>query len=161
MAKAPAPDGNPIEKLLQERTQYLNWLARLDAAGEGGASVPEAVRHRVRADYESRLVSVVDQLRAHSAAIAGQLEALHARHADLSTREAAAKERMSEAEVRHAVGEYDEGRWQEIRNEQTKVLGNTREELSRTVAEIERLSEVQTLVNAPEDAEVEPEAEPE
>ena len=57
-----------------------------------------------------------------------------------------AKERMSEAEVRHAVGEYDEARWQEIRNEQTKVLGSTREELSRTVAEIERLTEVQALV---------------
>ena len=161
MAKAPAPDGNPIERLLQERSQYLNWLARLDAAGEGGATVPEAVRHRVRADYESRLVAVVDQLRAHSAAIAGQLEALHARQADLSTREAAAKERMSEAEVRHAVGEYDEARWQEIRNEQTKVLGSTREELSRTVAEIERLTEVQGLVNAPEDALAEPEPEPE
>ena len=161
MAKAPAPDGNPIERLLQERSQYLNWLARLDAAGEGGASVPEAVRHRVRADYESRLVAVVDQLRAHSAAIAGQLEALHARNADLSTREAVAKERMSEAEVRHAVGEYDEARWQEIRNEQTKVLGSTREELSRTVTEIERLTEVQALVNAPEDAQPEPESEPE
>jgi hypothetical protein len=160
MAKAPAPDGNPIEKLLTERSQYLNWLARLDAAGEGGSSVPEAVRLRVRADYETRLIAVVDQLRAHSTAITGQLEALHARHADLSSREAVAKERMSEAEVRHAVGEYDEGRWQEIRNEQTKVLGVTREELTRTVGEIERLTEVQALVNAPEAAAAEPEPEP-
>jgi hypothetical protein len=161
MAKAPAPDGNPIEKLLQERSQYLNWLARLDAAGEGASSVPDGVRHRVRADYESRLVAVVDQLRAHSAAITGQLEALHARHADLASREEIAKERMSEAEVRHAVGEYDEARWQEIRNEQTKILGVTREELTRTVAEIERLTEVQGLVNAPEAVEAEPEPEPE
>jgi hypothetical protein len=163
MAKASAPDGNPIEKLLTERSQYLNWLARLDAAGEGGSSVPEAVRLRVRADYETRLIAVVDQLRAHATAITGQLEALHARQTDLSSREAVAKERMSEAEVRHAVGEYDEARWQEIRNEQTKVLGVTREELTRTVAEIERLTEVQALVNAPESvaAEPEPEEEPE
>lgn len=161
MAKASAPDGNPIEKLLQERSQYLNWLARLDTADQGSSSVPEAVRVRVRADYEARLVSVVDQLRTHASAIAGQLEALHARHGDLSSREASAKERMSEAEVRHAVGEYDESRWQEIRNEQTKVLGVTREELARTVAEMERLTEVQGLVNAPEPEASQPEPEPE
>lgn len=160
MAKAHAPEGNPIEALLSERTQFLNWLARLDAAGEGGGAVPEGVRHRVRADYEARLDAVVVQLRSHSASIAEQLDALRARRADLATRESLAKERMAEAEVRHAVGEYDETKWQEIRGEQTKVLSTTRDELSRTTVEIDRLTEVQTLVNAPDEA-VEPEPEPE
>src|SRR5882672_1815464 len=136
MAKAHAPESNPIESLLAERTQFLNWLARLDAAGEGGGAVPDAVRHRVRADYEARLDGVVAQLRSHSSSIAEQLDALKARRADLVTRESLAKERMAEAEVRHAVGEFDETKWQEIRGEQTKVLTTTRDELARTTTEI-------------------------
>jgi hypothetical protein len=160
MAKAHAPETNPIESLLAERSQFLNWLARLDAAGEGGGAVPEGVRHRVRADYEARLTAVIEQLRSHSASIAEQLDALRARRADLATRESLAKERMAEAEVRHAVGEFDETKWQEIRGEQTKVLTTTRDELARTTAEIDRLTEVQALVNAPEAAAA-PEPEPE
>ncbi len=149
MAKAHAPESNPIEALLTERTQFLNWLARLDAAGEGGGAVPEGVRTRVKADYEARLEQVVTQLRSHSASIAEQLEALRARKGDLIDRESVAKERMAEAEIRHAVGEFDESKWQEIRTDQTKILSATRDELSRTSAEIDRLTEVQTLVNAP------------
>ncbi|MEP6472104.1 MAG: hypothetical protein ABJC74_00180, partial [Gemmatimonadota bacterium] len=118
MAKSHAPEGNPIESLLAERAQFLNWLARLDATGEGGGAVPESVRVRVRADYEARLDAVVDQLRGHAASIAEQLDALRARRADLSNRESLARERMAEAEVRHAVGEFDEAKWQEIRGEQ-------------------------------------------
>lgn len=160
MAKSHAPEGNPIETLLAERSQFLNWLARLDSTGEGGGAVPEAVRVRVRADYEARLEAVVTELRSHATSIAEQLEALKARRTDLSGRESLAKERMAEAEVRHAVGEYDEAKWQEIRGEQTKILGTTREELVRTTAEIDRLTEVQTLVMAPTHPEPEPEPEP-
>ncbi len=161
MAKSHAPEGNPIDTLLTERAQFLNWLARLDATGEGGGAVPESVRIRVRADYEARLDAVIDQLRSHAASIAEQLDALRARRADLSNRESLAKERMAEAEVRHAVGEFDEAKWQEIRGEQTKILTTTRDELVRTTTEIDRLTEVQTLVMAPTHHEPELEAEPE
>ena len=47
MADPTAPAAPPIETLLQQRTQYEQWLARLDAAGNGA---PDAVRRRVRGD---------------------------------------------------------------------------------------------------------------
>jgi hypothetical protein len=148
MARASRSD-NPIEKLLNDRNQYLSWLARLDTSGDAVAAVPEGVRHKIRGDYEARLKNVVDELRHHSTAIDEQLEEYRARKHELTNREAQAKELMSEAEVRHAVGEYDEVKWQTLRGETTRVLVTVREELAKTNAEIDRLTEVQALIAAP------------
>jgi hypothetical protein len=148
MARASRSD-NPIEKLLNDRNQYLSWLARLDTSGDAVSTVPEGVRHKIRGDYEARLKNVVDELRHHSTAIDEQLEEYRARKYELTNREAQAKELMSEAEVRHAVGEYDEVKYQTLRAETTRVLVTVREELSKTNAEIDRLTEVQTLIAAP------------
>ena len=68
---------------------------------------------------------------------------------ELTNREMQAKEIMTEAEVRHAVGEYDEARWQAIRGETTRVLVTVREELTKTNTEIDRLVEVQALIVQP------------
>jgi len=148
MARASRSD-NPIEKLLNDRNQYLSWLARLDTSGDAVAAVPDAVRHKIRGDYEARLKNVVDELRHHATAIDEQLEEYRARKHELTNREAQAKELMSEAEVRHAVGEYDEVKWQTLRGETTRVLVTVREELAKTNAEIDRLTEVQGLIAAP------------
>ena len=158
MAKS-TPRGNPIEQLLQERAQFTSWLARLDSSGDAVASVPEGVRHRVRGDYEARLHAVIEELRSHVAGIEEQLEEYRARKYELTRREAQAKEMMSEAEVRHAVGEYDEAKWQTIRGDTARVLVSVREELSKTNQEIERLAEVHALIVTPV-AEPEPELEP-
>jgi len=159
MPKSAPRETNPIKKLLEDRAQFTSWLARLDATGDAVPSVPEAVRLRVRTDYEARLTAVIDELRSHAASIEEQLEEFRARRFELTHRETDAKEAMAEAEVRHAVGEYDEARWQSIRADSTRILVTVREELARTNTEIDRLIEVQSLISAPAPvAEPEPEA---
>ena len=46
MVKPTAQSGSAIEKLLQDRTQYEQWLAKRSTAGKA----TDAVRQRVRAD---------------------------------------------------------------------------------------------------------------
>lgn len=145
--------GDPIDRLLQERQQYATWLSRLDATVD---SVPESVRGKVRSDYKSRLDSVIDQLRSHSDGLAQQLDRHRETRSELLTREAQAKEIMSEAEVRHAVGEYSDAKWQQIRGEAQKNLVAIREELAQLGEEIAELENVQQLIAGPAMPEPEP-----
>ncbi|HXI19758.1 MAG TPA: hypothetical protein VNH46_01655, partial [Gemmatimonadales bacterium] len=145
----PTPDGgHSIDKLLEDRAQYVSWLTRLNSSGPE-APVPEAVRARVRGDYERRLEAVLEQLRSHTAALETQVQSLTTRHAELTNREGELKEQLAEAEVRHMVGEYDEGKWQGIRAELMKVIGSVRDELTHTTREIERLSDVLDTIRSP------------
>jgi len=159
MAK-PTHRNDAIDKLLQDRTQFISWITRLTGPSNASPPVPDAVRHRVRADYEGRLQSVVEALRSHQNDLEQQMSEFTARRDTLSSRESEAKERLSEAEVRHMVGEYDDGRWQTIRADLTREVVSVQEELSRTTAEIDRLDEVLTTIRAPLPS-MEPEPEPE
>ena len=55
MAKTPDTDVT-IEALLEQRTQYEEWLAKLDSTAD---KAPPAVRQRIRGDYEARLETVM------------------------------------------------------------------------------------------------------
>ena len=145
MVKPTAQSGTAIEKLLQDRNQYEQWLARLPSAGDA----PDSVRQRVRADYEARLRGVMDELRSHGDTISADLERFRASESELAKQEAAAQERIAEAEIRHAVGEFEESKWQEIREEASRGLNEARAELTEVRAEIARLAEVQGLISAP------------
>ena len=135
--------GDSIEKLLEERSQYEQWLARLNEAG-----APDAVRARVRSDYESRLDNVMAQLRAHESTIADALSRHHTDRERLEGRESELMETLAEAEVRHAVGEYDDRQWNEISGTQKKSLNELNGELDKVRSEIARLTEVQRLIRA-------------
>jgi hypothetical protein len=161
MAKStPKPD-NPIDALLEERARFQTWLTRLDAAG---SDAPAAVRDKIRGDYQQRLDQVIEELRSHAASVAEQLATLRVREDDLATQEAAAEETLAEAELRHAVGEYEESEWERVRGGSERVLIDVREELARVSDEITRLGEVQALIAAePEEPEApapDPEPEP-
>lgn len=149
MTKATPSSAPSIERLLQDRSQFVSWLTRLNASGETTPTVPEAVRSRVRADYARRLDAVLEELRGHTAAIEEQVEDLSTRAGMLSARENEHKEQLSEAEVRHVVGEYDDGKWDGIRAELMKIINQIRAELNHTISEIERLNEVLATIRTP------------
>jgi hypothetical protein len=156
----PKPNSDSaIDRLLHDRAQFVNWLTRLNMGSDGNANAPEAVRDRVRVDYERRLEAVVEELRGHTAALEEQVDGLTARAGELESRAAQHKEQLAEAEVRHAVGEYDEGKWEAIRGELLKVIGQIHDGLSQTTAEIDRLNEVLDSIRTPV-LEVEPEPPP-
>jgi hypothetical protein len=147
MAKPNDSGSNAVQALLAERTQYEEWLSKL-----AGSNAPDAVRRRVQSDYESRLGRIMESLREHGDAIVADLDRLRSSETDLARRESEAQETMAEAELRHAVGEYTDGKWNEISRVQHASLDGIRKELGRIRGEIERLSEVQALIqgdNAP------------
>ncbi|MGH7584299.1 MAG: hypothetical protein ACREL5_13845, partial [Gemmatimonadales bacterium] len=59
-----------VEQLLTERDAIHGWMLRLDQAD---VAVPDAVRARVRGDYQRRLDQVTAGLRAHIDVVAKRL----------------------------------------------------------------------------------------
>jgi len=102
----------------------------------------------VKADYEARLKAVTEELRAHADAarqlIAQRKETL----LELQKQEKAAAERLAEMELRHEVGEYDEGQWAQVHKDALADLGAVRDELLDVERDITRLEELDELVKA-------------
>jgi hypothetical protein len=146
MAQSISDTDLTIEALLEQRSQYEEWLAKLDSSGD---KAPPAVRQRVRGDYQTRLQNVMEQLRGRVNAIAEELERHHASQAELDRQRRAAEEALAEAEVRHAVGEYTEDEWRRLSEQSRREVEQLRAQLRGVGAEITRLSEVQALIAAP------------
>lgn len=143
MPKGSSKSTAAIQRLLEERRQYEAWLARISAAGD---STPEHVRVRVRADYEARLRAVTEELKGHADAarqlIAQRKESL----VDLQKKEKAAAEKLAETELRHEVGEYDEGQWGQVHKDALAELGAVRDEILEVERDVKRLEELDVMV---------------
>src|SRR3954470_1283342 len=118
MANTPDSDVT-IEALLEQRTQYEEWLGKLDSSGD---KAPPAVRQRVRGDYQARLQGVMEQLRGRGSAVAEELERQHAAQAELDRQRRTAEEALAEAEVRHSVGEYTEDEWRRVSDQSRREI---------------------------------------
>jgi hypothetical protein len=143
MPKGSSKSTAQIQRLLEERRQYQAWLERLDAAGD---ATPDQVRVRVRADYETRLQAVTEELNVHADSAHQAIQQKQQVRAELQTKEAAVAEKLSETELRHAVGEYDEAQWNQVQQDILAELVSVREELQAVDADIEKLRELDALV---------------
>jgi hypothetical protein len=146
MAKQTTDSEATIEELLEQRSQYEEWILRLDTSGDKASP---AVRQRVRGDYEARLESVMEQLRGRSAAIAEELERQHASQAELDRERRGAEEALAEAEVRYTVGEYTEDEWRRLSEQSRKNIEQLRGRLRGIGVEITRLTEIQATIASP------------
>lgn len=144
MAKTTTDTEVTIEALLEQRSQYEEWILRLDTTGDKASP---AVRQRVRGDYEARLEQVMEQLRGRSAAIAEELERQHASQAELDRERRSAEEALAEAEVRHSVGEYSEDEWKRHSEQSKRGIEQLRSRLRAIGSEITRLTEIQALIS--------------
>ena len=143
MSDSQGQDLNEIEVLLASRQRVTEWLDRLHAAG---SKTPPSVRQRVQRDYESRLAQVVDQLRGHSDFVTSSLHGLRAQAEQFEQLRADEQETLSEAELRHVVGEYNDGEWGHVERESSQKIGGLDSELGRLAGEIRRLEEVLSLI---------------
>jgi hypothetical protein len=135
-----------VDHLLQQREQYEQWLARLDGTG---AKAPDAVRQKVRSDYQARLDAVLVELRTHVSAVEGALSGHNESLASLEARQADIQERLAEAEIRHAVGEYTDDEWSAVGAEAEAALDEMGRRIGAERGEITRLSAVLHLVAKP------------
>jgi len=143
MPKGSSKSTAAIQRLLEERRQYQAWIARLDAAGDAS---PGQVKGRVRADYDARLAAVTEELKAHADAARQLIEQRKETLVELQQQEKAAAERLSETELRHAVGEYDEMQWGQVHKDALAELVSVREEIQAVEQDIEKLTELDALV---------------
>ena len=142
-------DLTAVESLLAERDALHGWLTRLDDAG---STVPESVRARVRVDYEQRMDAVTARLGEHGDTITRKLDDDRNEHRDLLARATAAREALAEAELRFAVGEYDQSRFDAERTSHASDIESYDLSLTAAAERIARLEEVHSLVTrAPQD----------
>jgi hypothetical protein len=143
MAKAPAKPTADIQRLLEEKRRIEQWLERLNMAAD---QAPQQVREKVAGDYRKRLEALVDELQGYREELASTLQAQLARRDELRQREAQETERLSEAELRHTVGEYDEAKWSDLKTQILESLVQVRETLKAVDGEIKMLEGVVALL---------------
>lgn len=147
-----------VEQLLSEGDSLRGWLARLEQT-TAGVSAP--VRERVRGDYQLRLDQITAGLGAHADVVTTKLNDDRREHADLLARSTAARDALAEAELRHAVGEYDQKRFQAEQRRLTSDIESFDSGLAAAAERIARLEAVYALMQrAPRDLGSEFEAEP-
>lgn len=128
-----------VEKLLDERQAITEWLERLALTGDDAS---DDVRSRVREDYETRLETVSEGLQGYADELSNALSKETQKRTDFLEREQKAEERLTEAKLRHAVGEYEDSRWNDIHSEILGELVKVREGLKAAGKEIDRLEDV-------------------
>jgi len=132
-----------IQRLLEERRQYEAWIARLNSSAD---ATPGNVRARVREDYEARLVAVMEELKAHAESARLAIQEKRHMRGELQKKEALAAEKLTETELRHSVGEYDESQWDQVHQDVLAELVSVREDLQAVEADIQKLEELDALV---------------
>src|SRR5262245_6223582 len=128
-----------IQKLLGEKVQIERWLERLSLASD---KTPEAVRQKVSGDYRKKLEELTKELSAFGDELATALKRAKANRDSLGRQEKTIQEQLAEAEVRHAVGEFDENKWRQVNAEFLQSLVRVREEIKTADEEIKKLESV-------------------
>jgi hypothetical protein len=143
MAKGMSKSTAIIQRLLEERRQYEAWIARLNSSAD---ATPGNVRARVREDYEARLVAVMEELKAHAESARLAIQEKRHMRGELQKKEAIAAEKLTETELRHSVGEYEESQWEQVHQDVLAELVSVREDLQAVEADIQKLEELDALV---------------
>ena len=134
-----------LRALISERQQYDQWISALQAKRSGSS---EHVFNRVYADYRSRLERVVEQIRSHAEELQVSITQVSDKLQEVAGDEEAKRDSLQEAELRAAVGEYDETQWESMRtdaNLELEKIAANRSGLEAQLSELEsirKLSEV-------------------
>jgi hypothetical protein len=108
-----------VRALVGERARFDDWLSALEARRE---NTPVHVFQRVHGDYTARRSEVIGQLARHVPALQSLLTTLDARAETLGATMASHEDERAEAMLRHAVGEFDDAAWDEVRGRVESTL---------------------------------------
>jgi hypothetical protein len=144
----PGDVSKEVDQLLKDREKYESWLSRLES--ERGNTNARAF-DKVRGDYQQRLDEVVAKLQAHSEGVAAKLRSMEQRLGELEGERLAHSEQLDEARLRRSVGEYrDDNEWAELENRLFATVQQAESEIEGARAEMGRLSQIMSTVNAAE-----------
>lgn len=135
-----------IRTLLERRAQYMEWLAKLDDLG--GKYRPEVAK-RVRADYRDRLTGVEDELHGHREELEASLSQRQGQLAGFEQRHDVCAAELEEAELRHQVGEFDEGEWENRKGAHNREIAEVTSALNVEREAVAELGAVLLQVTAP------------
>ena len=103
-----------VRSLVAERQRYDDWLTQLHARR---AETPRRVFDRVHGDYVARRDAVMARLREDIGELSTHRNELDSRLSTLEAELALLEDERLEAMLRTAVGEYDDDRWESVRQD--------------------------------------------
>src|SRR5438034_7577665 len=88
----------------------------------------------------------MEELKAHAESARLAIQEKRYMRGELQKKEALAAEKLTETELRHSVGEYDESQWEQVHQDVLAELVSVREDLQAVEADIQKLEELDALV---------------
>lgn len=125
-----------VRSLVAERQRYDDWLTALDARR---TETPSRVFDRVHGDYVARRDAVMAQLREHVGALSTHGDDLDSRLSALEAELATLEDERVEAMLRTAVGEYDDDRWETVRQDVEAKIASLGEQRGGLLIEIDEI----------------------
>ena len=128
-----------VTRLVEERSKYEQWLEELE---EKKDSTPPKVFDRVRQDYLTRLQTVVDQLREHTATLQEHAANLVAKLRELEANEQEITDELAETELRANVGEITEAEWEATKRKAQREITKLKEQQETVADDLIRIRDV-------------------
>ena len=140
MSKAKTDDLDALRSLIAERQQFQQWISTLQSKRDG---TPPHVFERVQSDYQSRLDRVVTAIRGQAEHLQQNITTLSSRLTEVVRDEEGRRDTLQEAELRAAVGEYDQTTWETMRTDAQRELDVIAAEHQKLDAELDELRSIQ------------------
>ncbi len=125
-----------VRSLVAERQRYDDWLTALDARR---TETPSRVFDRVHDDYVARRDAVMTQLREHVGPLSTNGDELDSKLSTLEAELATLEDERMEAMLRTAVGEYDDNRWEVVRQDVEAKIASIGQQRGGLLAEVDEI----------------------
>jgi len=135
-----------LNALMEERNRYEQWLAQLDARR---SNTPTHVFARVRADYDARLMKVLDQLAGRATELQATASTLAEKVAALYADETTLRDERAEAELRASVGEFSLDHARDAMQRCDEAISSLGAERAQVGAELGRVQEILAVAVRP------------
>lgn len=132
-----------VEKLIEQRRLFQDWLEKLDAGVEG---MPPRVVERVRNDYRGRLQQVLSELGEQQDAVRDALLEAEGRHSAVESQQQVKREELAELKLRRHVGEVEDQPFKEMNASLRAAIDALTKDLAAALRDRERFEEILEVI---------------
>ncbi len=120
-------EDNTLKEIEAQRSDILNKLTKIE---EKKTTVSPEVYEKVKKEYEEKLAEVEKKLAENVELIKKKLEGLKSKEEQILKNQKEIKLKLEEVELRYSIGEYDEETYNQVKEENQKVLDEINGELN-------------------------------